>query len=180
MSDDNNTPPAAPAVPPVPAAAEQPLQPSQYSDYLIGTRDIILQGGSIWGDPDKPLAKNKLAEIEGRLAFMRTIGEAPPEPAPKWSHENLACERLAIEFPGGDPSTTLDPALANYYGQQVDALAKLDPERQADMAAKVAADVGRDQRRSRCPIPPGLTGARTHSCVAPRLSTPWPGKPRLR
>ena len=116
------------------------MQPSQYSDYLIGTRDIILQGGSIWGDPDKPLAKNKLAEIEGHLAFMRTIGEAPPEPAPKWSHENLARERLAIEFPGGDPSTTLDPALANYYGQQVDALAKLDPERQADMAAKVAVE----------------------------------------
>jgi hypothetical protein len=40
-------------------------------------------------------------------------------------------ERLQFEFPGGDPSTSLDPALAAYYLEQIEALGKLDPQRQA-------------------------------------------------
>src|SRR5262249_60114685 len=123
MSDDNNTPPAAPAVPPVPAQTQQPTQ-QQYSDYLTGTRDLILTGKSVYGDPNSPAAVEKLAMLDAHIALGRQLGEIAPAPE-AWSVQRAAKERLALKWPM-DPSEPPNADLMSFQAGQLAALAKLD------------------------------------------------------
>lgn len=133
MSDDN-TPPVQPS----PAAA--PSVP-QYNDFLTGTRDLILGGKTVYGDPASSLAQAKLQELDAKIALGRRLGEIAPAPEP-WTETRAARERMALEFPMGEP-TPEHPDIAAFHGKQLEALGQADGRKQAQLAQSVADDIGR-------------------------------------
>jgi hypothetical protein len=123
VSEDNNTPTISVA-----------------ADFLSDLRERILAGTSVYGDPTSARAVEKLAEVEAKLGLARRLGEAPPEPKP-WSIERAAEERLAREFPQGDPSQfQQSEELAAHLAAKFETLGKLTVREQANLAAETAKD----------------------------------------
>jgi hypothetical protein len=114
---------------------------SAAADFLSDLRDRILAGTSVYGDPTSASAVEKLAEVEAKLGLARQLGEAPPAPE-AWSIERAAKERLAREFPQGDPSKfERSELLTAGLQSKLDRLGQLSTREQADLAAEVAADL---------------------------------------
>jgi hypothetical protein len=107
---------------------------------LADLRERILAGTSLYGDPQSTRAVEKLAEVEAKLGLARQLGEAPPAPEP-WSIERAAKERLAREFPHGDPNTfQQSEELAAHLASKFEKLGQLSVREQAALAAETAAD----------------------------------------
>src|SRR5262249_53828925 len=101
-----NTPTNPPAGGPInPPVADNEPQYSPESDFLLHQRELVEAGNSAYGAVGTPRQIAKMQEIVARLQFLRNLGEAPPEPEP-WTPERAARERLAHEFPDGNPATT--------------------------------------------------------------------------
>jgi hypothetical protein len=112
------------------------------ADFLATTYELVKSGRSIYGEIGSPKQVEKMAELEARMGLARQLGEVPPPPEP-WTVERAAKERLAREYPGGDPATSPMPDLtAEWIAGQFDALGKLSVGDQAKLAREVALDVG--------------------------------------
>ena len=123
MSEDNPTTALSPA-----------------ADFLTDLRDRILAGTSFYGDPTSARAVEKLAELEAKLGLARQLGEAPPAPK-AWSIERAARERLAREYPQGDPSKfQQSEEMAAHLASKFERLGQLSVREQADLAKETAAD----------------------------------------
>ena len=123
MSEDNPTTALSPA-----------------ADFLTDLRDRILAGTSFYGDPTSARAVEKLAELEAKLGLARQLGEAPPAPK-AWSIERAAKERLAREYPQGDPSKfQQSEEMAAHLASKFERLGQLSVREQADLAKETAAD----------------------------------------
>jgi len=121
------------------SGVDTPPVPLQ-STFLTDLRDTILAGKSLYGDPTSPRAVEKLAELDAKIAFGRSIGEIAPPP-PAWTPQRAAQERLAQEFPV-DPTTPPHPELLAFQTGQIEALKGLDVREQANRAQAVVDDVG--------------------------------------
>jgi len=131
MADTPTNPPAGGPINPPVADNEPEISPA--ADLLLSTREICLDGKSVYGDPNGRRAQEKLQEIDANLVFLRGLGEAPPAPEP-WAPERAARERLAQEFPDGNPATTpWHPAQRELVTKQVAALGALSTAEQADL-----------------------------------------------
>ena len=138
MADNPSTPPAGGPIAP-PAADIEP-QYSPETDFLLHIQELILDGRSVYGDPTGRRAQEKLAEIGAKLAFRRSLGDAPPEPEP-WTPARAAREQLAREFP--DPAaTSWHPAQQEFVAKQVGALGSLETRQQADLHQALVDDLG--------------------------------------
>ena len=113
---------------------------SPAADFLTDLRDRILAGTSFYGDPQSPRALEKLQELDAKLGLARQLGEAPPAPEP-WSIGRAAKERLARDFPHGDPNTfQQSEELATHLASKFERLGQLSVREQADLAKETAAD----------------------------------------
>jgi len=109
-------------------------------DFLTKTREIVASGESVYGPVGSPKQVEKLVELDARLAVSRRLGEAPPAPEP-WTEERAAKERLAREFPKGDPANSPMPEQVMAWATaQFDNLGKLNVREQATLAREVADD----------------------------------------
>jgi hypothetical protein len=142
MADMPSNPPAGGPINPPAADNEPTISPE--ADFLLTTRELIIEGRSIYGDPNSRLAKERLAEIDANLTFLRGIGEAPPAPEP-WSPERVARVRLAAEFPSGDPGAATawgHKRQREFVASKVAALGALGVREQADLHQKLVDDLG--------------------------------------
>jgi hypothetical protein len=114
---------------------------NSFGDFLTGLRDSIASGNSVYGDPASPKAQAKLQELDAKIALGRQLGEILPAEEP-WSVERAARERLAAEFPSGDPDlkTDLPEQKAERLNLQFDRLSGLSTREQANLAQQVADD----------------------------------------
>jgi hypothetical protein len=109
-------------------------------DFLIKTRELVAEGNSVYGPVGSPRQVEKLAELDAKLAVSRRLGEAPPAPEP-WTEERAAKERLAREFPVGDPTTKpFSETMSQWITNQFERLGKLSTREQADLAQQTADD----------------------------------------
>jgi hypothetical protein len=93
-----------------------------------------------FGPIGSPRQNEKLAEFDANIALGRRLDEIAPAPEP-WTEQRAARERLAIEFPGGDPSAQKpSEMLTAHLNGQFEALAKLPAREQAELAQQVAND----------------------------------------
>jgi hypothetical protein len=111
-------------------------------EFLTSTYEIVKSGESVYGPVGSPKQVEKMAELEAKMGLARHLGEVPPAPEP-WTVERAAKERLAQDFPGGDPAASPMPEhLTNWISNQFDAIGKLSVGDQAKLAREVALDVG--------------------------------------
>jgi hypothetical protein len=111
------------------------------ADFLLGIRDQVVAGTSIYGPVGSPKQVEKLAELDAKLALGRQLGEIPPAPEP-WSVERAARERLAQEHPLGDLSAQpVSEMLTEHIRDKAEAIKKLSDRAQADVAQQVADDL---------------------------------------
>jgi hypothetical protein len=108
--------------------------------FLLHTRDLVVEGKSAYGPADSPRAKAQLAELDARLAFAERQGRYTPEPA--WTADRVAAEQLAREYPHGAPTLEISDDHAAFYSAQLDKLDELAPAQLAQMRDAVAADLG--------------------------------------
>jgi hypothetical protein len=103
-------------------------------------RETVASGESVYGAVGSPKQVEKLAELDAKIALGRQLGEIPPAPEP-WSVQRAAQERLAQEFPGGDPARQERSEMKSaWLAKQFEALAKLDAREQAALAHQVGDD----------------------------------------
>ena len=69
---------------------------------------VIPEFVEVCGPVGSPKQVEKMAELEAKMGLARRLGEASPAPEP-WTVERAAKERLATEFPKGDPATSPMP-----------------------------------------------------------------------
>jgi hypothetical protein len=113
---------------------------SPAADFLSDLRERILAGTSVYGDPNSARAVEKLAEVDAKLGLARRLGEAPPAPPP-WTVERAAKERLAHEFPLGDPTTfRQSEMLTAGLAAKFEKLGQLTVREQAALAQQTAED----------------------------------------
>jgi hypothetical protein len=94
-------------------------------------RSLSASGESVYGPVGSPRQIEKLSELDARIALGRRLGEIAPAPEP-WTEARAAKERLAQEFPAGDPATPMAEELAAHLGRQLEALGRLDAREQAN------------------------------------------------
>ena len=109
-------------------------------EFLTSTYEIVKSGESVYGPVGSPKQAEKMAELEAKMGLARHLGEVPPAPEP-WTVERAAKERLAQQFPGGDPASSPIPQhLAGWISNRFDAIGKLPVGDQAKLAREVAED----------------------------------------
>jgi hypothetical protein len=113
---------------------------SPTNSFLSDLRERILDGSSVYGDPQSPRAVEKLQEIDAKLGLARQLGEAPPAPE-VWSIERAARERLAHEWPGGDPAAKpVSETMTKWSADRLEGLGRLSTREQGNLAGRVAED----------------------------------------
>jgi hypothetical protein len=71
----------------------------------LKSRELLLDGKSVYGDPNSHRAKQKLAEYDAHVAFAQEQGTLP-RPKPRTA-QWVAEKTLAGEFPFGEPLPTI-------------------------------------------------------------------------
>src|SRR5262249_27533797 len=115
-------------------------QNDRAAEFLTDMRDLILRGESVYGPPDGPVAREKLAELDARIGLARELGEIAP--APPSIEQQVRQERLDHAFPAGDPREALPKGLATFLTGRLDDLAALGARELRERQAAVAQDVG--------------------------------------
>jgi hypothetical protein len=81
-----------------------------------------------------------LQEIEAKLGLARQLGEAPPAPEP-WTVERAARERLAHDFPGGDPAAKpVSEIMTKWIADRLEGLGRLSTREQGNLVQQVTED----------------------------------------
>ena len=128
-----------PAPPLAPAADEPELSPEV--EFLLHTQELVESGKSAYGEIGSPRQLEKMKELDARLGLLRKIGEAPPPPEP-WTEVRAARERLAQEFPGGDPAATRwHPSQQEFVAGKLAALENIDVRQQANLHQALVNDL---------------------------------------
>jgi hypothetical protein len=113
---------------------------SPLGDFLTDLRERILAGTSVYGDPQSPRAVERLAELDAKLVLARQLGEAPAAPEP-WSIERAAKERMAHEWPNGDPAAKpVSETMSTWAKNKLEGLSRLSSREQGNLAGRVAED----------------------------------------
>jgi hypothetical protein len=110
------------------------------ADFLLGIKQTIEAGGSVYGDPSSPTAKAKLAELDAKLQVLERAGDYTP-PKPTTLVDQYAQQRLSAEFPG-DPATPFNDLAQQNINAKVAALTAAGERDIAEARAAVAKSLG--------------------------------------
>ena len=120
---------------------DQPLSPD--AEFLQRHRESVAEGNNVY-PLGSPRQIEKLAELDAQIEFRRRIGEMPPAPEPM-SADLIAKQRLASEWPGGEPSAALPDYAVEQTRQRLETLTGLDDRRLAAMTDELAKDLADNQ-----------------------------------
>jgi hypothetical protein len=130
--------------------SDEHAEPTPEAKFLTDLRDRVASGASVYGDPKSPRGAEKLAELDAKISLGRRLGEIAPAEEP-WSEQRVAKERLAQEYPLGEPTAALPEHHRDFLSTQVDRLANLDGTALTRMADQVATEC--DDQVSRVSAP---------------------------
>jgi hypothetical protein len=110
------------------------------AEFLTGLRDQVLAGTTVYGAPDSPTAKAKLADLDAQLIVLERAGDFVP-PKPTNLVDQYAQQRLNSEF-SGDPGTPFNELIQANINSRVAALTTAGERDIAEARDAVAKSLG--------------------------------------